>query len=44
MAFFIGSTDTSEGKQITYRLPEGQRLIRENDILFVMEEDVEVSI
>jgi co-chaperonin GroES (HSP10) len=42
--FFKATSDTKQGRQLAERLPEGQELIRESDILFVIEEgDVEVT-
>lgn len=43
--FFKAAADTRQGQQIGMMLPEGQELIRESDVLFVIEEgDVEVSL
>jgi hypothetical protein len=42
--FFKAASDTKQGKQLAEKLPEGQDLVRESDILFVIEENVEVSI
>lgn len=38
VAFTIGATDTKSGKQVTYLLGDGERLIRETDILFVIDD------
>lgn len=43
--FFKAASDTRQGRQLAERLPEGLELIREGDILFVIEEgDVEVTV
>lgn len=43
--FFKAVTDSQSGKKVTERLPEGQELIRESDILFIIEEgDVEITV
>ena len=42
--FFKATTDSKSGRSIAERLPEGQEMVRETDILFVLEEDVEISI
>lgn len=43
--FFKAATDTSNGKKLAEKLPDNQELIRETDILFVIEEgSVEISI
>jgi co-chaperonin GroES (HSP10) len=44
--FFKASTDSKNGRAIAERLPEGQELVRETDILFVIEDgaDVEVTL
>lgn len=44
VVFFIASTDTMSGRMITHQLPDNQRLIRETDVLFVTDEDIEVSV
>lgn len=46
VAFFIASVDTKSGKAISHYLQENERLIREEDILGVIEEgdDVEVTL
>jgi co-chaperonin GroES (HSP10) len=44
VAFFIGSVDTKSGQAVSFHLREDERLIREEDVLFVIEEgDVEVT-
>jgi len=43
VAFMIAGTQTKVGKQLGFILPENQVLIRETDILAVIEEGVEVS-
>lgn len=43
--FFKAAADTQQGRQLGELLPEGQELIRESDVLFVIEEgDVEVTV
>ncbi len=42
VAFFAAATDTKQGRQVGYVLPENQELIRETDILMVVEGDVEI--
>lgn len=43
--FFKAAADTQQGRQLGELLPEGQELIKESDVLFVIEEgDIEVSI
>ncbi len=45
VAFFIASVDTRSGKAVTHYLQEDERLIREDDILFVIEDgDVDVTL
>lgn len=45
VAFFIASVDTKSGKAISHYLQEDERLIREEDILFVIEDgDVELTL
>lgn len=44
VVFFIGSTDTQSGKQLVGHLDPNHRLIRENDILCVVEGAVEASL
>jgi co-chaperonin GroES (HSP10) len=45
VAFFIASVDTRSGKAISHYLQEDERLITEEDILFVIDEgDVEVTL
>lgn len=43
VAFFIASVDTKGGKAISHYLQEDERLIREEDILGVIDDDVEVT-
>ena len=38
IAFLAGTLDNKQGQQITYTLGEDQALMRESDILFVIEE------
>jgi co-chaperonin GroES (HSP10) len=43
--FFKAAADTQQGRQLGELLPEGQELIKESDVLFVIEEgDIEVSL
>jgi len=44
--FFKAATETGQGRKIAERLPEGQEMIRESDVLFVYEEgaDYEVTV
>lgn len=43
--FFKAATETKQGEMLSMLLPDGQELIRETDVLFVIEEgDVEVSL
>ena len=43
--FFKAATETKQGEALSLCLPDGQELIRETDILFVIDEgDVEVSL
>lgn len=43
--FFKAAADTQQGRQLGMLLPDGQELIRESDVLFVIEEgDIEVTI
>lgn len=43
--FFKAAADTQQGQQLGMLLPDGQELIRESDVLFVIDEgDVEVSL
>lgn len=44
--FFKAATETGQGKKIAERLPEGQEMIRESDVLFVFEDgsDYEVTV
>jgi len=44
VAFHMANLQTKQGKELCYRLDEGQGLIRESDVLFVLEADVEVSL
>jgi co-chaperonin GroES (HSP10) len=46
VAFFIASVDTKTGKAVSHYLQEDERVIREDDILFVFDEgtDVEVTL
>lgn len=43
--FFKAAADTQQGRQLGELLPEGQELIKESDVLFVIDEgDVEVTL
>jgi co-chaperonin GroES (HSP10) len=35
--FFKAAADTVQGRALAQRLPEDQRIVRENDVLFVLE-------
>lgn len=43
-AFFIGSTDTKEGTHVKSMIDDNHVVIRENDVLFLAEGDVEVTL
>lgn len=43
VAFFQATLETHSESQLNYNLPDGQALIRETDILGVLEGDVEVT-
>jgi len=43
VAFFSASTETKQGQQLNFVLKENQELIREVDVLLVLEGNVEVS-
>lgn len=43
VCFFIASADTKTGQAVTYHLEKDQRLMREQDILGVVADGVEVS-
>jgi co-chaperonin GroES (HSP10) len=43
VAFWMATTQCGGADQITYHLPENQRMIRETDVLMVVGEGVEVS-
>lgn len=43
VVFLIAATDTQSGKAIHHHLPDNLRLIRETDILFIADGEVEVS-
>lgn len=43
--FFKAASDTRQGRQLAERLPDGQDLVHESDILFIIEEgDVEITV
>lgn len=44
IAFFQAVTQTQQGYQLSYRLPENQALLRETDALFVIPEGVEIEV
>ncbi len=44
VAFFIASVDTRSGQAVTYYLQEDERLIREDDILFVIPDGIDVEV
>lgn len=44
IVFPIGSVDTKVGKAVTHYLREDERVIREDDILFVIEDDTDVEV
>ncbi len=44
VAFLIGSVDTKTGRAVTHYLQEDERVIREDDILFVFEDEVDVEV
>lgn len=43
VAFFYAIAETKQGRQVSYLLPEGQELIRETDILGVLEDGVHIE-
>ncbi len=43
VAFFIAGAQTKQGKQLNYSMPENQILIRETDVLLVIEGNVRVT-
>ena len=44
IAFFKAVTDSGQNKAASFQLPKDQELIRETDVLFTVEGDVEVSV
>lgn len=42
--FFKAATETKQGRLLAEKLPEGQELVRESDILFVIEGDGDVEV
>lgn len=44
VAFLIGSVDTKSGKAVSHYLQEDERVIREEDILFVFEDGANVEV
>jgi hypothetical protein len=44
VAFLIGSVDTKSGKAVSHYLQEDERVIREDDILFVFEDGADVKV
>jgi co-chaperonin GroES (HSP10) len=43
VAFFIAGAQTKQGTQLSYVLPENQILIRETDVLLVLDGDMRVT-
>lgn len=44
VVFFKAVTDSGQNKAVSYCLPDNQEIIRETDVLFAVEGDVEVSV
>jgi co-chaperonin GroES (HSP10) len=44
VAFFIASVDTKSGQAVTHYLQEDQRIIREDDILFLIPDGIDVEV
>jgi co-chaperonin GroES (HSP10) len=44
IAFFKAVTETQQGKQLQYRLPDNTSLLRETDALFVLPDDLAVEV
>lgn len=44
VAFFMANLETKQGAAICHRLEENHGLIRESDILMVVDEDVRISV
>ena len=44
IAFFDAVTKTMQGKQLAWKLPEDQVLIRENDALFIIPEGMDIEV
>ena len=44
VAFLIGSVDTKTGQAVTHYLQEDERVIREDDVLFVIPDGVDVEV
>lgn len=44
VAFFIASVDTKTGKAVSHYLQEDERVIREDDILFVIPDGIDVEV
>jgi co-chaperonin GroES (HSP10) len=44
VAFLIGSVDTKTGQAVTHYLQEDERVIREDDVLFVIPDGIDVEV
>lgn len=44
VAFLIGSVDTKSGQAVTHYLQEDERVIREDDVLFVIPDGIDVEV
>lgn len=44
VAFLIGSVDTKSGKSVSHYLQEDERVIREEDILFIIPDGIDVEV
>lgn len=44
IAFFDAVTKTKQGHQLSYKLPEDQVLLRENDALFIIPKGVDIEV
>jgi hypothetical protein len=44
VAFLVGSVDTKTGQAVTHYLQEDERVIREDDVLFVIPDGVDVEV
>lgn len=43
VAFFIATIQTKQGAEVYHRLPDNQALIKESDVLAVLEEDIRIT-